>query len=265
LAKWVNELPQLPDDCTYLNFTASHDGIGVRALEGILPPNEVRNLIDSMHHYGGFVSMKANPGGEDTPYELNISLFDAMQGTGRGVDQWQVQRFICSQAIMLALQGIPAIYIHSLLATANDLHGVELSGRTRSINRKKWDLAELEALLENESSANHEVYTELRTLLRIRRAEPCFHPSNPQRAIDSGYALFILLRSDDNSARRLLAIHNTTLAPQAVNIENNPLLADFTGWYDLISNSEVKQSLNEVVLQPYQVMWLVADRPDITI
>jgi sucrose phosphorylase len=260
LSKWINELPQLPDDCTYLNFTASHDGIGVRALEGILPHNEVQNLIDSMQLYGGFVSMKANPDGEDTPYEINISLFDAMQGTGRGVDQWQVSRFICSQAIMLSLQGIPALYIHSLLATPNDLHGVKLSGRTRSINRKKWELAELETLLENEKTPNHEVYNTLRNLLRIRKTEPCFNPSNPQQAIDGGYALFMLLRTDKNSARQLLAIHNTTLAPQTISISNNPALAAITDWYDLISDTELKHGLSEVVLQPYQVMWLMTEQ-----
>ncbi len=265
LTNWVNELPTLPDECTYLNFTASHDGIGVRALEGILPVNEVENLIDSMHQYGGFVSMKANPDGDDTPYEINISLFDAMQGTRRGVDQWQVNRFICSQAIMLALQGIPAIYIHSLLATPNDLHGVELSGRTRSINRKKWDLTELEALLDNETTPNHEVYNALKKLLQIRRHEPCFNPSNPQRAIYAGYALFMLLRMDTGSSRRLLAIHNTTCAPQSVNIESDPLLSKSSGWHDLVSGTELTQNLSELELQPYQIMWLVADKPDISI
>jgi sucrose phosphorylase len=165
---------------------------------------------------------------------------------------------------MLALQGIPAVYIHSLLATPNDLRGVELSGRTRSINRKKWNLQELEILLENETTPNHEVYNALNKLLKIRRHEPCFNPSNPQRAIDGGYALFMLLRSDIHSERRLLAIHNTTLAPQTVHINNDPELEKSTGWYDLISSSELETGLSELVLQPYQFIWLVADQPGIT-
>lgn len=117
LYNWASQLPKLPENCTYLNFTASHDGIGLRALEGILSQREIDDLLDSMHRFGGFVSMKANQDGKDSPYEINISLFDAMQGTRRGPDQWQVQRFLCSQAIMLSLQGIPALYIHSLTAT----------------------------------------------------------------------------------------------------------------------------------------------------
>lgn len=257
LTEWVNELPALPDECTYLNFTASHDGVGVRALEGILPNHEVEELIESMQRFGGFVSMKANPDGEDTPYEINISLFDAMQGTRRGVDQWQVNRFICLQAIMLVLQGIPALYIHSLVASPNDLHGVELSGRTRSINRKKWDYDELVMLLDNENTPNHEVFNILRKILKIRRAEQCFDPHNPQEAIEAGYGLFTLLRTNVKSGKRLLAIHNITYGPQTVTIKNRPELTDTTKWFDLISGQALTAILPQIVLQPYQVMWLV--------
>ncbi|WP_455198606.1 sugar phosphorylase, partial [Kaarinaea lacus] len=158
LTNWATLLPDLEKDCTYLNFTASHDGIGLRSVETILPNHEIEGLIESMHRFGGFVSMKANPDGKDSPYEINISYFDALQGTRRGPDQWQINRFICSQAIMLSLQGIPAFYIHSLLATPNDIHGVELSGRTRSINRRKWQYDELKLLLESQNTPNFEVF-----------------------------------------------------------------------------------------------------------
>lgn len=262
LTQWLNELPRLPEECTYLNFTASHDGIGVRALEGILPENEVQELIDSMHRFGGFVSMKANPNGEDTPYEINISLFDAMQGTRRGPDQWQVARFICAQAIMLALRGVPALYIHSLIATPNDLHGVELTGRTRSINRKTWDYAQLSALLENQTTPHHEVYHALRALLKVRRSQACFSPSAAQEAVDAGYGLFALLRTDVKTGRRLLAIHNITYTPQVIAIKNNPLLTDEIRWHDLVGDTVLEEILPYIELQPYQVMWLLESDAD---
>ncbi|MDO6805926.1 sugar phosphorylase, partial [Wenyingzhuangia sp. 1_MG-2023] len=93
--------------------------------------------------------MKANPDGTESPYEINIALFDACMGTRRGPDHFQVPRFLCSQAIMLAMQGIPAVYIHSLTASPNDLAHVEQTGRTRSINRRIWNCDELETLLNN--------------------------------------------------------------------------------------------------------------------
>ncbi len=257
LSDWAAQLPPLPAHCTYLNFTASHDGIGLRALEGILSKREVNDLIDCMHRFGGFVSMKANPDGEDTPYEINISYFDAMQGTRRGPDQWQVQRFICSQAIMMSLQGIPALYIHSLLATPNDLRGVELTGRTRSINRKSWNYDELTEQLESVNTPQHEVFNGLRALLSIRRREPCFHPDCAQEILSISNGLFALLRTDTTSGRRLLALHNVTANPQTVTLQDRPELSDHAEWFDLISGEALPDILPCTNLQAYQTMWLV--------
>ena len=260
LTRWAKSLAELPKGCSYFNFTASHDGIGLRALEGILDHHEVNELIESMHRFGGFVSMKANPDGDDTPYEINISLFDALQGTRRGPDQWQVNRFVCSQAIMLGLQGIPGIYIHSLLATPNDLHGVELSGRTRSINRKRWQYEELQELLNNPHTPNNEVLRWLLELLHVRKIEPCFHPDNPQQVIEINNSLFAFIRSDIATGKTLFAIYNITAAPQQISLPNHPELTDKPVWYDLVSQQLLPDILPCTTLQPYQFVWLVENR-----
>jgi glycosidase len=258
LTHWAKELPVPPAGCTYLNFAASHDGIGLRALEGILKPIEVEDLIDSMRRFGGFVSMKANPDGTDSPYEINISFYDAMQGTRRGPDQWQLERFICSQAIMLALRGIPAIYIHSLLATPNYLKGVELTGRTRSINRRKWQYDELLNFLESENTLNHECFKHYRHLIQLRRNEPCFHPDNPQFILDVDNSLFVILREDRKSRRRILAVHNVTA--NTVNLEGLVHLVELQGisWNNLNEQVMLADELYRQTLKPYQFLWLVA-------
>ncbi|MGD8483903.1 MAG: alpha-amylase family glycosyl hydrolase [Thioalkalispiraceae bacterium] len=262
LTQWAAELPELPKECSYLNFTASHDGIGLRALEGILPEHEIEDLIECMQRFGGFVSMKANPDGKDSPYEINISLFDAMQGTRRNIDQWQVNRFICSQAIMLAMQGIPAFYIHSLLATPNDLHSVELSGRTRSINRKKWLHDELQTLLESHNTPNYEVFNELKRIISIRKNQACFHPDCGQEIIDINDSIFSLLRTDQPGNQKLFAIFNVTAVPQQITLKDRPDLSDLADWYDLISMQPLQTILPGITLQPYQFMWLVEMRKD---
>ena len=59
--------------------------------------------------FGGRLSYRAAQSGEQEPYEINISLWDALAGTTRGGrDQYQFDRFICAHAILLALEGIPA-------------------------------------------------------------------------------------------------------------------------------------------------------------
>ena len=71
-----------------------------------------------------------------------------MSGTlGNDADDLQFERFMCGLAITIALEGVPALYIHTLLATKNDADKVEHTGNFRSINRHIWDEDELVAKL----------------------------------------------------------------------------------------------------------------------
>ncbi|MCE3027192.1 sugar phosphorylase [Salinicola sp. DM10] len=255
LAEWARALPPLPAGCTYFNFTASHDGIGVRALEGLLPPHEVSLLLELMHRFGGYVSMKTNPDGSDSPYEINITYFDAMKGTRRGADAWQVERFLCSQNLMLALQGIPGVYLHSLTATLNDHEGVERSGRLRSINRHRWVKEELDELIDSRSTPTREAFTSLKRRLNIRASEPCFHPEAPQRVLDTGPGLFAIERGPLASGRRLLAIYNISDKRQPLDID---ALTDGE-WYDVLKDGKRWNPHPEEreILRPYRSLWLV--------
>ena len=254
---WLNSLPVLPEQCTYLNFTASHDGIGVRPLEGLLPDHERDALLELMHRFGGFVSMRSNPDGSDTPYEINITWFEAMCGTRRGPDPWQIARFLCSQAIMLSLQGIPALYIHTLTGTLNDVEGVERSGRLRSINRRRWQLDELALLLESPSTPTHDVFHALHRLLEQRRQEPCFHPNAPQRVIDTPPELLAIERGPLRNGRRLLALYNVTDVKFDLAHAGDALNQALTQyhWQPL----DPLTAHHEETLPPYAVRWLVAD------
>ncbi|MEM9976869.1 MAG: sugar phosphorylase, partial [Cyanobacteria bacterium P01_D01_bin.2] len=125
LKTWMMSMPPAPIGCAYFNFTASHDGIGLRPTEGLLEEGEFQTLIETMRSFGAQISMRRKADGSESPYEINIALFDALQGTAKGPEKWQIERFICSQTVMMSLEGIPAFYIHSLLATPNDLEGVK--------------------------------------------------------------------------------------------------------------------------------------------
>ena len=254
---WLNSLPVLPEQCTYLNFTASHDGIGVRPLEGLLPDHERDALLELMHRFGGFVSMRSNPDGSDTPYEINITWFEAMRGTRRGPDPWQIARFLCSQAIMLSLQGIPALYIHTLTGTLNDVEGVERSGRLRSINRRRWQLDELALLLESPSTPTHDVFHALHRLLVQRRQEPCFHPNAPQRVIETPPELLAIERGPLRNGRRLLALYNVTDSKFDLAHAGDALNQALTQhhWQPL----DPLTAHHEETLPPYAVRWLAAE------
>ncbi|WP_432468036.1 sugar phosphorylase [Agarivorans sp. Z349TD_8] len=260
LTAWARDLAALPEGCSYFNFVASHDGIGVRAVEQIIPKHEISDLAESVHNFGGFVSMKSNGDGTQNPYELNISLFDALQGTRTGSDQWQVERFLCSQMVLLSLQGIPGIYIHSLTATANDHLLVEQTGRTRSINRHRWQRQEFEDLLAQGHSAQAQVFHRYRDLLALRKSIAAFNPQAAQRVYDCGDAVFVLQRGlapnggVSLSHEALLAVFNLTKYPQHLDHCAQLPQAYLGECEDLLS--EERLNLVDYKLKPYQVLWL---------
>lgn len=245
LTAWAASIPDQSPNGTYFNFTASHDGIGVRPLEGILPDSELSALLHSMQSFGGMVSEKTNPDGSTSPYEINISLYDAFKGDAGGADDFQLPRFLCSQTIMMVLQGIPAFYIHSLLATENDYDGVKRTGMARSINRKKWRLDELERLLSRESH-HRIVFDQLRRRIQIRKRQPAFHPNAAQRIPDFGSSFFVVERTPVDGSQRILAVSNVTKQRQEFPVGQKV-------FKELLSEKTVG---DQIVLEPYQSVWL---------
>ena len=146
LRRWAQTLELPSDRVTFFNFLASHDGIGMNPARGILDQSEIDALVQTALDHNGFVSYKNNPDGTKSPYELNISYFDALSNPlGSESEDTQIARFLAAHSIMLALRGLPGIYFHSLFGSRGDRRGAEESGIPRRINRKKLDFAELQA------------------------------------------------------------------------------------------------------------------------
>jgi len=250
LREWVNTLTTPSDRTTFFNFTASHDGIGVRPVEGILTDAELQALIAHVERTGGRVNYKKNSDGTQSPYELNVTYVDALAGIDAPQDV-QLRRFVLSQAVGMALAGVPAIYIHSLLGSRNDIDGMLASGINRRINRAKLDYETIQAELADPHSFRAQVYGALAHLLRIRTAQPAFHPNAAQTALDVGSdGVFALLRTSDD--QRILALYNVSDTLQTVG-----LTPYFEGVVqDLISG---KRYNDTVSLEPYAVMWLTAE------
>jgi len=256
LREWADRLPHPPAGCTYLNFSTSHDGIGLRPAEGLLPVEEIKDLVDAVCEYGGKISMKADRDGNSSPYEMNISLFDALMGFNKHKDQWQIPRFICSQTLLLALQGIPAIYIHSLTATPNHQKGVLKTGHARSINRRQWEYQKLKDLISNEKTPNGLVLSEYRRLLRNRRFQMAFHPEASQEVLDLGDSVFGVRRVSLSQSQEIIAINNLTDVSQELEVSKFGNRGKYKSFYDLISRREISGRRVILKLRPYQSMWL---------
>jgi len=256
LKTWLMSMPPAQLGTTYLNFIASHDGVGMRPTDGLLTEEEKQRLVNTMESFGGKVSFRRTSDGRDQPYEINIALYDALKGTtGNGADHWQLQRFICAHTVMLALEGIPAFYIHSLLATENDTARMEHTGRLRSINRSQWQLADLENELENPLSHHSKAYQELKRLITIRRKQPAFHPNATQFTLHLGLKLFGFWRQSMRRDQSIFCIHNISDEVQQVALSDINLIGT-DRWHDLIAGTAIEDFSGAITLKPYQSVWL---------
>lgn len=248
LTEWAMSLPEIAPECTFFNFTSSHDGIGVRPLEGLLPDEEKQLLFEDIKKSGGLISMKRNTDGSESPYELNITYYDALKRTRVGEDGLQEKRFVCSQLVMLAMKGLPAFYVHSLLASPNYTEGVNKTGRYRTINREKLDFDAILEQLESDTSRGR-VFSEICRLIKIRKKQKAFHPSAGQTIINLNHTVFAILRKYKNDDQ-LLSIHNLTASKNEIELPNS--LQAFKN--DIIENKIFK---NKLTLKPYQTLWLI--------
>ncbi len=254
LTAWAAALEAPSEGTTFYNFLASHDGIGVRPVEGILTPREVDALVQQTLRHGGFASYKTNSDGSQSVYELNINYFDALSDpAGAESRALQIARFVVAHSIMFTLQGVPAIYVHSLFGSRSDRAAVEHTGVYRAINRAKFDRSALDAALADPGTLRAGVYRALRKLLMQRREHPAFHPNAPQRILSLGTGVFAVAR--EAPQERILALHNVTACPQRVHLSTVYGLADGE-WRDLLSDLVLPSLPTTVTLQPYQILWL---------
>ena len=254
LSRWLAESSSPPPGTSVLNFTASHDGIGLRPLESLVPAERVERLVSSVQARGGLVSRRLGRDGRDAPYELNITYFDALgDPDGPWGNPLHLQRFLASQALMLSLRGIPAVFFHSLLGTRNDDDGVRRTGRARSINRRKFSSAELESLLQP-PSITRQVWDRYRWLLSVRMQQPAFHPDASQQVIDCDNRSLVAFHRHSLTGQATILIvanvsgqeHELDLRRQALVVKGNELIS---GRASCVQNGILR-------LMPYEVLWL---------
>jgi sucrose phosphorylase len=259
LSEWAAGLETPSSQATFFNFTASHDGIGVMPARGLLNEAEVQTLVDTTLAHGGRVSYKANPDGSRTVYELNISYFDALSDPmGDEPPAVQVRRFMVSQAIMMALVGVPGIYVHSLLGSQSWHDGLDRTGHNRTINRQKFDRIVLEHELADPTSLRHQVFAAYARLLRARTVESAFHPHGRQQVLLFDEGLFALLRTSPGGDSRVLCLHNVSDREQTVQIWPDNLGLPPGLWRDLLTSEDYSVGRDGLFLSlpPYMVHWL---------
>lgn len=251
-SNWARCLVPPSQQTAFFNFTASHDGIGVRPLEGIVSPAQISWLAKRIGQNGGYLSTKTNPDGSTSPYELNITYLDALKDPAHPHDPNHIARFLASQAVALTLPGIPAVYIHSILGSGNWTEGVRRTGRVRSINRATLSVDALQMQLAQERHPRTRVFAPYRHMLRLRSRQPAFDPGAGMQVFSlRDDRVFALQRRSPQ--QRLVAV--TNFSPDCLTV-NLPAAAAAPTQWDVLSGRRFDGA--EIPLAGYQSVWLTA-------
>lgn len=246
LSSWASTLKTPSDRTQFFNFTASHDGIGVQPVKGILPRPDIDWMVASVKEHGGLVNYKSLPDGTQEPYELNSTYYEALSSPA---DRREIadKRFLVSQAIALAMPGVPGIYLPSLFGSRNWHDGVVKTGHNRTINRQKFSIDDdlKSSELHDESSEKGAIFSRFAEMLRIRKLQPAFHPQAASEVLDFGAKVFALRRTSKDGSS-LVALHN--ISDQTVSLS-----LPTAEYVDLFTSERIQP---ELTLEPYAIRWL---------
>ena len=254
--RWLARWPQLPQGSTMLNFTASHDGIGLRPAEGLISPERLYNLLMRCEDRGGLVSHRTEADGTLSPYELNIAWWSAMAGPATTPRRLQLERFLASQLLVMALPGVPAFYLPTLLAASNDHPTYRKTGCRRDLNRPRFDLQAVRQDLENTDSPAAIIRILMAHALAIRAQLPAFHPKTPMTVLSPERSdMVILQRGHRDDPGTVWVVQS--FREEAVELNLSLLPPQRKGcWREQLSQRTIAGQ--RLALSPYEALWLQA-------
>ncbi len=251
LNKWSKNLPNTKNGNCYLNFIASHDGIGIRPTEGLLNKKTLNNFLKRLRKNGSKFSYRKIHNKIKKVYEANITVFDALKKSDydqKGI--FYLERYISAHAIMISFEGIPAIYFNSMFGTSNDEAKYIITGNNRDLNRYKWNYENISKKLDNKNSKQSIFFKEISNLLRVRKKQKAFHPNASRHNLNLGSNFFSFKRMSIDKDQTIICITNLSSK-----IQKTPLNKIYHGWKNLIGpKNETKNKL--LILKPFETIWL---------
>ncbi len=259
LNEWAESLKPPSETTAYFNFLDSHDGVGLMAVKDLLSHDEIQFIIRRAREHGGYISYKTDKDGQEVPYEINITWFNALcREDGTPHTDLQVDIFIASRAMALALQGVPGIYLHSFFGTRNDIDVVSCPIFKREVNRKALDYNTLTKAIDDPDTLTSKIIRKLNSIISLRTKQSAFHPNGAQKIIKVKPEIFAVLRTSPNEDQHILSLINITDDEIQVAIPLKEVQVLKQEWYDLISQDKhtFKDENISLTLKPYDIVWL---------
>ena len=259
LNEWAESLKPPSETTAYFNFLDSHDGVGLMAVKDLLSHDEIQFIIRRAREHGGYISYKTDKDGQEVPYEINITWFNALcREDGTPHTDLQVDKFIASRAMALALQGVPGIYLHSFFGTRNDIDAVSCPISKREVNRKALDYNTLTKAIDDPDTLTSKIIRKLNSIISLRTKQSAFHPNGAQKILKVKPEIFAVLRTSPNEDQHILSLINITDDEIQIAIPLKEVQIFKQGWYDLIRQDKhtFEDENISLTLKPYDVVWL---------
>ncbi len=252
LNKWSKKLPSLKPGNSYLNFIASHDGIGMRPIEGILKGKNINNFFKRLKKNGSKFSYRKIQNKSKKVYEANITIFDALKKSNFDKEgKYFFDRYVSIHAVMIAFEGVPAIYFNSLFGTSNDEAKYIITGNKRDLNRYRWNKKVILNHLSNNKSKQYIFYKSITKLLDIRKKQKAFHPNAPRYNFNINSKIFCFKRVSIDKKQTIMCITNLSSKNQYIKLNSK-----FLKWKNLLGSKLNFKSATKLKLEPFKTIWL---------
>jgi len=260
LTDWAQTLSTPSPGTHFFNFLDSHDGIGLLGAKGILPEEDIDYIVQMVEAHGGIISYKSAAGGAKIPYEMNITWYSAINNLASGDDVLlQVKRFVASRAIAVVLQGVPGIYMHSIIGSENDVEAVKTKKSNRAINRSTIDAENVFEKLEDKESKLSILAEQLRAVIKLRVDHSAFHPNGPQRVLTLSPDIFSVLRTSTDGSEQILSLISVVNHDSDIKIVLDDIGVENQNWIELLSGCTMTAGdvTLDVTLHAYDTLFLM--------
>ena len=251
ITKWSKNFPIAKLNNNYLNFIASHDGIGMRPIEGIISTNTQKKFLSRLKKNGGEFSYRKVQGVRKKVYEANITLFNAFKYSDfdkSGI--FGFERYMAAHTIMISFDGIPAIYFNSMFGNSNDNSKYIISGNKRDLNRYRWNKDKIEDHLKDQNSKQNKYYKNMSNILAIRSKQKAFHPNAIRKTLKLGSNFFGIKRVSTDNKQSIYCITNMTSKLQLLKVNKNIF------YKRNLFNSKLTKKSGKIQFEPFQTVWL---------
>jgi amylosucrase len=267
---------RIPAACAWVNYVRCHDDIGWTFDDGDAAALGI-NGFDHRRFLNAFYTGRfAGSFARGLPFQENprtgdarisgtlaslAGLEQAVQRQDAGEIELAIRRICLLHAVILSIGGVPLLYLGDEVGMLND-YGYRTDPAkatdSRWVHRPATDWARM-AQRHDPASVPGQIYTRLLHLIQVRKQTPAFGAGALELVNPGNDHVLAYVRSHAQAATRarVLTLANFTEMAQPVRANEIRLYGLSYGFTDLVTGRALTLQGDEVMLEPYQVLWLV--------